>query len=115
MHYDVNDLVVFRYEDTTQIGLVTNRRTKKGTSTYDLRSERGSSFLMVPVDNKKSSFYIDSAATNIFYKCKGNNNMYVDRNLGHTIANYSPDIILDEQHFERNGDFVFKTIGARSY
>lgn len=115
MYYDVNDLVVFRYEDSTQIGLVTNRRTKKGISTYDLRSEKGSSFLMVPVNSKKSPFYIDSVATDIFIKNKGNNNMYVDRNQGHTIANFSPDVNLTDLHFERNGDFVFKTIGARSY
>ena len=115
MKYEIGDLVVFRYEDTNQVALVTNRRTKKNVSTYVIRSEKGSAFLLVPVDNKKSPFYIDSMVTAIFAANGGTNNMRIDRSLGHTIANYASDIVLDEQHYERNGDFVFKTIGPRSY
>ena len=115
MKYDIGDLVVFRYEDTNQVALVTNRRTKKGVSTYDVRSEKGSAYLMVPVDNKKSPFYIDTMITAIFHSNNGSNNMHIDRTLGHTVANYASDIVLNDNHYERNGDFVFKTIGSRSY
>ena len=119
MRYNVNELVVFHYDGSNQVGLITNRRTKKGVSTYDIRSEKGSAYLMAPVDNKKSHFYIDSKLTEIFRLNDGKNNMFVDKNLGHTVANYSTDIQLTDEypinHFERNNDFVFKTIGARSF
>jgi|DEB19_MinimDraft_3_1074340.scaffolds.fasta_scaffold138083_2 hypothetical protein len=115
MKYNVGELVVFRFDGVNQVGLITNRRTKKGISTYDIRSEKGSSYLIVPVDAKKSHFYIDSALTSIFRANDGKNNMRVDRALGHTVANYASDITLEDKHYERNNDFVFKTIGARSY
>lgn len=115
MKYEIGDLVVFRYEDSNQVALITNRRTKKGVSTYDMRSEKGSAYLIVPVDNKKASCYIDSTMTAIFHANNGTNNMRIDRSLGHTNANYASDIVLEDRHYERNGDFVFKTIGPRSY
>jgi hypothetical protein len=115
MKYSVGELVVFTYENTNQVGLITNRRTKKGVSTYDIRSEKGSAYLMVPVDNAKSPFYINSKVTEILRANDSKNNMRIDRSLGHTRANYGTDVVLEEKHYERNGDFVFKTIGARSY
>ena len=56
-----------------------------------------------------------SKLTQIWTNTGGDNNMWVDRSLGHTIANYSPELELNEFHFEKNNDFVFKTIGPRSY
>ena len=115
MRYKQGDLVVFNYSGTNQVGLVTNVRTKKGTSTYDIRSEKGSCHLMVPVNNSKADIWINSKITQIWTGTGGDNNMWVDRSLGHTIANYSPELELNEFHFEKNNDFVFKTIGPRSY
>lgn len=115
MRYNVGELVIFHYDDKNQVGFVTNRRTKKGVSTYDIRSESGSAFIIVPVDNKKSPFYIDSRLTEIFRTNGGRNNMRIDRKFGHTNANYATDIELDEMHYERSSDFIFKTIGPRSY
>lgn len=115
MKYSAGELVVFTFEDTNQVGLVTNRRTKKGVSTYDIRSEKGSAYIMVPVDNTKSPFFINSKLTEIFRINDGKNKMRIDRSLGHTRANYGSDVSLEDKHYERSGDFVFKTIGARSY
>ena len=115
MRYKQGDLVVFRYGTTNQVALVTNVRTKKGVSTYDIRSEKGSCHLMVPVNNSKVDISINSRLTDIWKGVGGDNNMWVDRSLGHTVANYSPDLELNESHFEKNNDFTFKTIGPRSY
>lgn len=115
MRYKQGDLVVFNYSGTNQVGLVTNVRTKKGTSTYDIRSEKGSCHLMVPVNNSKVDIWINSRLTQIWTNTGGDNNMWIDRKYGHTIANYSPELELDELHFEKNNDFTFKTVGPRSY
>ena len=50
--YLINDKVVFKYEDTNQIGVITNIRTAKTGGGYDIRSEKGSAYVMVPVDPK---------------------------------------------------------------
>ena len=42
--YTVNEKVVFKYEDTNQIGVVTNVRLAKDGGGYDIRSEKGSGF-----------------------------------------------------------------------
>lgn len=121
MRYEIGDLVIFWHEHdgTNQVGLVTNRKTKKGVTTYDLRSEKGAGIVIATVNNAKSTYSINTKLTAIFQANAGKNNMFVDKNLGHTVANYAEDIQLTDDypinHFERNNDFVFKTIGPRSY
>ena len=121
MRYEVGEFVVFKHEHdgSNQVGLVTNRKTKKGVTTYDLRSEKGSGIVMATVDNNKSAYTINSRLTYIFQNNDGKTNMFVDKNLGHTVASYAEYIQLTDDypinHFERSNDFVFKTIGPRSY
>ena len=115
--YFVGDKVVFRHDGVNQIAMITNIRTHKGKRVgYDIRSEKGSGFIIVPVDNAKANPSIDSVLTEIWVNNGGTNNMFVDRSIGHTTANFGADVELDDlRHFEKNNDFVFKTIGPRSY
>jgi hypothetical protein len=115
--YAVGENVVFRFEDGNQIGMITNIRTHKGKRVgYDLRSEKGSGFILVPVDKEKSNPCIDSALTAVWQQNGGGNNMRVDRSIGHTIANFSSDMVLDDiKHFDKNNDLTFPVVGPRSY
>ena len=38
--YDINDKVVFKYNNTNQIGIITNIRSQKDGGGYDIRMER---------------------------------------------------------------------------
>jgi len=131
--YEINDKVVFKYEDTNQIGVVTNVRALKKGGGYDIRSEKGSGFIMVPVDPKgngeKAKYirqyaYIDSALTAAIAN-DIETNLYVNKNLGHTRANYGKNVKLriDGQeaghstvgHYERYNDYLFPPQGPRSF
>jgi|TARA_Y100000310_G_C20573512_1_gene759276 hypothetical protein len=133
MKYAVNDKVVFKYEGTNQVGIITNIRSAKMGGGYDIRSEKGSGFVMVPVDptgnGEKAKFrrkyaYIDSALTTAIAN-DIDTNLYVNKNLGHTRANYGKNVELriDGQepgykavgHFERYNDFIFPPQGPRSF
>ena len=67
------------------------------------------------ITNSKVDIWINSKLTQMWTNTGGDNNMWVDRSLGHTVANYAPELELNESHFEKNNDFVFETIGPRSY
>ena len=133
--YEVNDKVVFKFEGTNQIGVITNVRPAKQGGGYDIRSEKGSGFIMVPVDPKgngeKAKFrrtyaYIDSALTDSIASSI-NTNLYVNKNIGHTRANFGKNIdlrldgdikndsVLRVGHFEKYNDFVFPPQGPRSF
>jgi len=133
--YQINDKVVFKYEDTNQIGVITNIRTAKTGGGYDIRSEKGSAYVMVPVDPKgngeKAKYirkyaYIDSKLTDAIVD-NISTNLHVNKNIGHTRANYSENVKLridgqfDEDkrlrvgHYERQNDYIFTPQGPRSF
>ena len=134
--YQVNDKVVFKYEGTNQIGVITNVRTAKTGGGYDIRSEKGSAYVMVPVDptgnGQKATFrrtyaYIDSALTDVWNDSDSTTNLHVNKNVGHTRANYSENVDLridgtfdkDNRlrvgHFEKYNNFIFPPQGPRSF
>jgi hypothetical protein len=101
--YEVNDKVVFKFEDTNQIGVITNVRPQKDGGGYDIRSEKGSGFILVPVDpggnGEKAKYrrkyaYIDSKLTEAWIGSDSTTNLHVNKNIGHTRANYSKNIKL---------------------
>ena len=115
--YSIGEKVVFRIDDTNQVAMITNVRTHKGKRVgYDIRSEKGAGYILVPVDKEKSNPCIDSILTNVWLSNGGRNNMFIDRSIGHTNANFSDDIELDDlKHFEKNNDLTFPVVGPRSY
>ena len=132
--YEIDDKVVFKYEGTNQIGVVTNVRIQKKGGGYDIRSEKGSGFVMVPVDPKgngeKAKYmreyaYIDSKLTDAWNDSDSTTNLYVNKNIGHTRANYGENVKLrvDGQeagystvgHYERYNDYLFPPQGPRSF
>ena len=120
MTYSIGEHVVVRTEDIFQVAIVTNIHMKKNTVTgYDVRSEKGSGYCVVSVDNPKVPYSIDSALTAVW---KQNTtvptNLSYNRNIGHTRANYSEFVQKDfdpDRHFEKHGDFTFPVIGERSW
>jgi len=76
--YEINDKVIFRTNGKLpngklQVGVITNRRSADKKTYYDLRSEAGQGFVLVPVDkarNKYSDSYavIDSKMTESWNK-----------------------------------------------
>jgi len=115
--YFIGDKVVFCHDGVNQVAMITNIRTHKGKRVgYDIRSEKGSGFIIVPVDNAKANPNIDSVLTDIWLQNGGTNNMYIDRSIGHTTANFNEDVELDDlRHFEKNNDLTFPVVGPRSY
>jgi len=130
--YEINDKVVFRYDGKNEIGVITNiRYLKKKLKGYDIRSEKGSGYIIVPVDkpqNKYAKSYpiIDSKLTEAWIGSDSSTNLFAHENNGHTRANYSKNIPLhidgeksDDgqfvQQIEKYNDFIFPTIGPRSY
>ena len=123
--YEVNDKVVFKYEDKNQIGIITNIRLAKDGGGYDIRSEKGSGFIMVPVDptggGEKAKFrktyaWIDSALTSAVVD-NIETNLHVNNNLGHTRLRLDGDEPGDNAvgHFERYNNFHFPPQGPRSF
>ena len=128
MKYKVGDHVVVRNYDRHEIGVVTNKRTSKGTASsgktvaYDIRTERGSALPIVCVDKNRANITIDSKLTDSWVGSDSDTSLHVHKNVGHLRANYSPDIIrsLDGDngkigHYEKANDFIFNVQGARSY
>ncbi len=131
--YEVNDKVVFRCNDINEVAVVTNvRRYKKTITGYDIRSEKGSGYILVQIDTKltpkkreKRGEYpiIDSKLTAAWNESNSTTNLFAKENIGHTRQNFSKDIALhfdgegagNVQHFEKRNDLLFPTQGARSY
>lgn len=121
--YVQGDHVVILNEGRYEIGLVTNVRKKKNAIVgYDIRTERGSGLPLVTVSKSRTGTYIDPQMTQMWLDNGGFTHMYVDKNLGHTRANYSSHVQMrldgDDGkvgHFEKYNDLIFPTIGARSY
>jgi hypothetical protein len=131
--YEVNDKVVFRTNGKNQVGVITNRRVADNKTYYDLRSEAGSGFVLVPVDkarNKWSATYavIDSKLSEVFNQSVENGeceatNLFAKTGVGHTRGNFSKGTPLwfDGENggvmgqMEKRNDFIFPTQGPRSF
>jgi hypothetical protein len=133
VEYEVNDKVVFRFNDVNELAVVTNVRRHKNTVTgYDIRSEKGSGYVLVQVDtnlstrqyNKRVEYpLIDSKLTAAWNDSDSETNLFAKENVGHTRQNFSKDMTLfldgesagGVQHFERYNDLIFPTQGPRSF
>jgi hypothetical protein len=136
VRYEIDDKVVFKTEGVSQVGVITNVRGVDSKVYYDLRSEKGQGFLLVPVDkakNKYSESYaiIDSNLTEIWNAAVDTGDvtptkLFAKDGVGHTRANYAENIELwfdgenvspnvSVQQIEKRNDFVFPTQGPRSY
>lgn len=136
VRYEIDDKVVFKTEGVAQVGVITNVRGVDSKVYYDLRSEKGQGFLLVPVDkakNKYSESYaiIDSNLTDIWNGAVDTGDvtptkLFAKDGVGHTRANYAENIELwfdgenvspnvSVQQIEKRNDFVFPTQGPRSY
>ena len=133
VEYEVNDKVVFRFNDVNEVAVVTNvRRHKKTITGYDIRSEKGSGYIIVQVDanlttrqrNKRVEYpLIDANLTANWIGSDSETNLFAKENLGHTRQNFPKGmpLFLDGegpgkvQHFEKRNDFLFPTQGPRSY
>jgi hypothetical protein len=131
--YSVNDKVVFRTNGRNQVGVITNVKTADKKVYYDLRSEAGSGFVLVPVDkarNKYSDTYavIDSKLTEVFNQAVEDKeceptNLFAKEGFGHTRGNFTKGtpLYFDGEHnglmgqMEKRNDFIFPTQGPRSF
>ena len=133
MGYQINDKVVFQTEGKNQVGVITNKRVSDGKTYYDLRSEAGSGFILVPVDKAKNKYaksyaMIDSKLTDVFNASveageTEPTNLFAKEGFGHTRGNYTKGtpLYFDGEHngamgqMEKRNDFVFPTQGPRSF
>ncbi len=133
VEYEVNDKVVFRFNDVNEVAVVTNvRRHKNAITGYDIRSEKGSGYVIVQVDanlttrqrNKRVEYpLIDSKLTAAWIGSDSETNLFAKENVGHTRQNFTKDMILvldgeaggGVQHLERHNDLIFPTQGPRSF
>ena len=131
--YEINDKVVFRYNNVNEVAVVTDvRRHKKVITGYEIRSEKGSGYVIVQVDvnlttrqrNKRTEYpIIDSKLTAAWNGSDSETNLWAKENIGHTRQNFSKNIAVSfdgeneglVQHIEKRNDMLFPTQGARSY
>jgi hypothetical protein len=115
--YTEGNIVVMRIEDKNHVGIVTNVRKKKNQILgYDVRSERGGGYCMVQIDKPKSKYSIDSNLTAVFMQNTDTpTQLYLDNSLGHTRANYSDNVEMTIDHYEKCADFSFPVVGPRSF
>ena len=133
MGYQINDKVVFQTEGKNQVGGITNKRVSDGKTYYDLRSEAGSGFILVPVDKAKNKYaksyaMIDSKLTDVFNASveageTEPTNLFAKEGFVHTRGNYpkGTPLYFDGEHngamgqMEKRNDFIFPTQGPRSF
>jgi hypothetical protein len=133
MNYAINDKVVFQTKGKNQVGVITNKRKADNKTYYDLRSESGTGFVLVPVDkakNKYSKSYamIDSKLTEAWNNAveageATPTNLFAKDGVGHTRGNFpegTPRYFDGEKNgamgnMEKKNDFIFPTQGPRSF
>ncbi len=123
MMYVPGEKVVVRAWGKNEIGLITNVRKKKNQILgYDLRTEKGSAYVVVTVDKPedKSSISINSTLTAAWHMSVDSGNskptkLFLDKREGHTTANFGPDVRHDDRHWEKCADFTFPVQGPRSF
>ena len=133
VEYEVNDKVVFRFNNVNEIAVITNVRRHKNTITgYDIRSEKGSGYVIVQVNtnlttrqrNKRVEYpLIDSKLTAAWIGSDSETNLFAKENVGHTRQNFTKDMVLvldgeaggGVQHLEKHNDLIFPTQGPRSF
>jgi len=136
MRYETNDKVIFKYKGEFQVGVITGRTSDKDNKTsYYVRSEKGSGFSLVPVDKKRRKNQPDYPVIDSAMSAAWNNavergdaketNLFAKDGFGHTRHNYSKDIIskglrFDGEggnmgHMEKRNNFIFPSIGPRSF
>jgi len=131
--YEINDKVVVKIDGKNQVGVITNRRSADKKVYYDLRTEAGYGYVLVPVDkarNKWAATYavIDSKLSEVFNgaveagDCEPTN-LFAKEGFGHTRGNFTKGtpLYFDGEHngqmgqMEKRNDFVFPTQGPRSF
>ena len=133
MGYQINDKVVFQTNGVNQVGVITNKRLSDGKTYYDLRSEAGSGFVLVPVDKAKKKYsksyaMIDSKLTDVFNASVDAGeteptNLFAKEGFGHTRGNFTKGtpLYFDGEkdgkmgQMEKRNDFIFPTQGPRSF
>ena len=133
VEYEVNDKVVFRFNNVNEVAVITNvRRHKKTITGYDIRSEKGSGYVIVQVDanlttrqrNKRVEYpLIDSKLTAAWIGSDSETNLFAKENVGHTRANFPKGYPLyfdgedggGMHQFEKHNDLIFPTQGPRSF
>jgi len=133
VEYEVNDKVVFRFNNVNEVAVITNVRRHKNTVIgYDIRSEKGSGYVIVQVDanlttrqrNKRVEYpLIDSKLTTAWIGSDSETNLFAKENVGHTRQNFTKDMVLvldgeaggGVQHLEKHNDLIFPTQGPRSF
>ena len=58
--FSINDVVLVWTGGSHEVGVILRKYKKRGYRVYDVALERGSVFVQIRVDNKKSNTYIDS-------------------------------------------------------
>ena len=131
--YEVNDKVILNNNGKYEVAVITNIRTAKEGKGYDVRSEKGSGYLIVPVGRPRNKYsrtypWIDQDLTTALAS-KISTNLFAKTGVGHTRANYSKDIPLYfdgesegsegantlVRQMEKYNNFVFPTQGPRSF
>tara|TARA_A100001201_G_scaffold125988_1_gene110424 strand:- start:23 stop:424 length:402 start_codon:yes stop_codon:yes gene_type:complete len=98
MKYEVNDKVIINNDGTNEVAVITNLRSAKNGGGYDIRSEKGSGYIMVPEGRPRNKYaktypWVDVNLTDALAG-KISTNLFAKEGVGHTRANYSKDIPL---------------------
>ncbi len=117
VYYNTGETVVVRIGEVNQVAIVTNIRKKKNQVLgYDVRAEKGSSYILVQVDKPKSIYSIDSTLTKLWNETTDTpTNLHINNSLGHTRANFGPLVDMNEECYEKCADFSFPVVGPRSF
>lgn len=89
--YNPGNKVIIRNDNKFEVGIVTAKyqANKSRGENFDVRTERGSVYAHITIDNDKSSFTISSVLTEKLIRSKTiTNNMELS-----SIANYHPDCV----------------------
>jgi signal peptidase I len=115
--YNEGDIVVFKNDDKYNVAIVTNIRKKKNIILgYDIRAEHTGAYVLVQVDKPKSKYSIDSKLTAAFMAHSDEpTKLFIDKSLGHTRGNYSDNVEMTVDHYEKCADFSFPVVGPRSF